>query len=62
MIRAHKTVRISTGGHYPPRALLVPKEPQEEAPQEQEQAPTAPVHVPAPPQPEPEPKEEPVTP
>jgi hypothetical protein len=49
MVHARKTTRISTGGHYPPRAMLVPKEPQEEAPQEQEQAPKVLVQAPAPP-------------
>jgi hypothetical protein len=49
MVRGCKTARITTGGHYPPRALLAPEEPQEEAPQEQEQAPEAPIQAPAPP-------------
>jgi hypothetical protein len=45
MVRDHKTAPITTGGHYPPRALLAPEEPQEEAPQEQEQAPEAPIQT-----------------
>jgi hypothetical protein len=42
MVRGRKTARITTGGHYPPHALLAPKEPQEEALQEQEQTPKEP--------------------
>jgi hypothetical protein len=48
MVRASKTTRIITGGHYPPRALLAPEEPQEEAPQEQEQTPEALIQAPSP--------------
>jgi hypothetical protein len=59
MVCAHKTACITTGGHYPPRALLAPEKPQEEAPQEQEQAPKAPFQAPAPSHEEPEPEEDP---
>jgi hypothetical protein len=59
MVRGHKTARITTGGHYPPCALIAPKEPQEEVPQENEQTPEAPIQVPAPPQKVPEPEEDP---
>jgi hypothetical protein len=59
MARDRKTARISSGGYYPPRALLAPEVPQEQAPQEQEQVPEAPIQAPAPPQEEPEPEEDP---
>nr|AGT16160.1 hypothetical protein SHCRBa_007_O13_F_60 [Saccharum hybrid cultivar R570]AGT16165.1 hypothetical protein SHCRBa_007_O13_F_170 [Saccharum hybrid cultivar R570] len=59
MVRGRKTTRITTGGHYPPRALLAHEEPQEEAPREQEQAPEASIQAPTPPQEEPEPKKDP---
>ncbi len=49
MARDRKTARISSGGYYPPRALIAPEEPQEEVPQENEQTPEAPIQVPAPP-------------
>jgi hypothetical protein len=49
MVHGHKTARITTRGHYPPRALVAPEEPQEEVPQENEQTLEAPIQVPAPP-------------
>jgi hypothetical protein len=48
MVCAHKTARITIGGHCPPHALLALEEPQGETPQEQEQAPEAPIQAPAP--------------
>jgi hypothetical protein len=48
MVRGRKTAYITTGGHYPPRSLLAPEEPQEEASQEQEQASETPIQAPAP--------------
>jgi hypothetical protein len=59
MVHGRKTARITTGGQYPPRALLAPEEPQEEVPQENEQTPEAPIQALAPPQEEPEPEEDP---
>jgi hypothetical protein len=59
MVRGRKTACITTGGHYPPRALLAPEESQEEVPQENEQTPEAPIQAPASPQEEPEPEEDP---
>jgi hypothetical protein len=49
MVRGRKTARITTGGHYLPRALLALEEPQEEVPQEKEQTLEAPIQAPAPP-------------